>query len=348
MLQGSLENFALDEVLGLLSSTNKTGQLEISGDRGTGSLMFNEGRLVDGTASHTANGTEVEDVMFELLRYGDGTFTFTNREVGEGDSPQIVAKVLAAAENRLADWRQIEAVVPSLDHHVAPSADLPADEVSINRAEWAVLTVVASGCPASQVCQALELGEVEGSRQIKLLAERQLVSVSEPTTGIASMARASESLSPTATESTPAFEMPTGPAGEPDPIAAAPGMPAATELGDAALMGALTDDSLSAGLLSIEAMSEGAAATAEPEPTTAPAETEATTAESATDRPPMPPAPTAAELSEDDSAGTPDTPPSPAEISDFGASVDDLSALVDDSETAKSGGLLARYRKNDD
>ncbi|MDH5522215.1 MAG: DUF4388 domain-containing protein, partial [Acidimicrobiia bacterium] len=72
MLQGSLENFALDEVLGLLSSTSKTGQLDIKGDRGSGALMFREGRLVDGTASFTANGTGIEDVMFELLRYAEG------------------------------------------------------------------------------------------------------------------------------------------------------------------------------------------------------------------------------------------------------------------------------------
>ena len=44
MLQGSLENFALDEVLGLLSGTSKTGQLEIAGNRGTGTLVFHDGR----------------------------------------------------------------------------------------------------------------------------------------------------------------------------------------------------------------------------------------------------------------------------------------------------------------
>lgn len=180
MLQGSLENFALDEVLGLLSNTQKTGHLEIAGDRGSGSLQFSEGRLVKAGASNTANGVELEDVMFELLRYSDGTFTFNARDVDESEQSEIVASVLASAENRLRDWRQIEVVVPSLRHMVQPADELPADEVTINRSEWAALTTIAAGCPVSVVCDQLALGEVEGSRLVKDLAERKLISIETP------------------------------------------------------------------------------------------------------------------------------------------------------------------------
>jgi hypothetical protein len=180
MLQGSLENFALDEVLGLLSSTSKTGQLSIKGDRGTGSLSFRQGRLVDGTASYAANGTGIGDVMFELLRYSEGNFTFSAEEVEPTEFDEDVMSVLEDAENRLLDWRSIEAVVPTLNHIVTPVSDLPAEEVTITRGEWSALTTIAAGCPAMVVCERLNLGEVEGSRQIKNLAERQLVIISEP------------------------------------------------------------------------------------------------------------------------------------------------------------------------
>jgi len=133
MLQGSLDNFALDEVLGLLSGTSKTGHLELAGDRGSGSLLFSSGRLVEATASNTANGDELEDVMFELLRFADGTFTFNSRDVEMADKSENVASVLAQAENRLQDWRQIEAVVPSLRHMVTPAQDLPADRLTLLR-----------------------------------------------------------------------------------------------------------------------------------------------------------------------------------------------------------------------
>ncbi len=180
MLQGSLDNFALDEVLGLLSSTAKTGRLSLKGDRGDGSLMLNEGQLVDATASFTSNGSGPEDVVFELLRYVEGHFTFDVCEVAGADEARNILEVLSGAEGRLADWRVIEAVVPSLDHTVVPVTALPAEEITINRGEWATLRIIAAGCPASTVCEELGLGEVEGSRLIKGLADRQLVTVEMP------------------------------------------------------------------------------------------------------------------------------------------------------------------------
>lgn len=353
MLQGSLENFALDEVLGLLASTNKTGQLEIAGDRGTGALMFSDGRLVDGTASHTANGTEVEDVMFELLRYSDGTFTFTNREIDGGERAQNVASVLSGAEHRLQDWRQIEAVVPTLDHHIAPAEELPADEVTITRGEWAALTVIAAGCAASLVCDQLDLGEVEGSRQIKNLAERQLVTLSEPLGGFNAVSRGTGTLPArheTSTLGTTTQPVPTPEdlttietADIPAEISAeiSPEVPA--ELAgpsESSLLDSLSDDSLSDGILSIGAMSDGIG----PNGLT----TDSTNgADSSVDRPPMPPIPTPDELVDNGPLGTPPSPPSPEEINSFSENFDDLSGLVEDAEESK-GGLLARYRKNDD
>ncbi len=244
MLQGSLENFALDEVLGLLSSTSKTGQLDIKGDRGSGALMFREGRLVDGTASFTANGTGIEDVMFELLRYSEGSFTFTAREIEATEYEENVVSVLSAAENRLLDWRAIEAVVPSLSHLVAPATDLPADEVTITRDEWSALTTIGAGCPASTVCERLQLGEVEGSRQIKNLAERQLVVIGE-TGGLGSLKIRTPA---TQSQATPPPALAGNPAKAPAPdtddgvIADRPPMPPPPSIDDLALSSPSTDD----------------------------------------------------------------------------------------------------------
>ncbi len=180
MLQGSLDNFALDEVLGLLASTTKSGTLEVKGDRGTGTLGLRQGQLVGASASNTANGEGLEDVLFELLRFGEGSFTFTPGDVAGSEGPRAVPDVLSAAEDRLADWRTIETVVPSLNHTVSPVPALPDEEITITRREWSTLIVIGSGCPVSSVCADLGLGEVEGSRQVKILAERGLVSVGPP------------------------------------------------------------------------------------------------------------------------------------------------------------------------
>lgn len=183
MLQGSLENFALDEVLGLLANTSKTGHLEIAGDRGNGSLLFSSGKLVEATASNVGNGKNLEDIMFELLRFKDGTFNFDTRDVEMADEAASVDAVLVAADTRLRDWQQIEAVVPSLDHMVTPAAKLPSEEVTISQSDWSAITTIAAGCPVSVVCDELKLGEVEGSRLVKDLTERKLVSIGQPSVG---------------------------------------------------------------------------------------------------------------------------------------------------------------------
>jgi hypothetical protein len=342
MLQGSLENFALDEVLGLLSGTSKTGQLEIAGDRGTGSLMFYQGRLVDGTASYSANGTGLEDVMFELLRYEEGTFTFSLRDVTPGTSAENVASVLANAEARLRDWRSIEAVVPSLSHQVTPVAELPAEEVTIDRHEWAVLTVIASGCPVSMVCEKLELGEVEGSRQIKNLAERELVNVSEPissytrtrSTGSTSSAASSTtnstavgSASANGSSATGAGRTVATPTAQPSP--GVPPTPTPAQAQAAAEAGS--------GFASVTGELAG---TGESSP-------------AANGGPALGSLMGALGGQSDENGAVPDSgaslqsiPPSPAEIAGFSQNLEDASELVDPANDP--GGILSRYLRSED
>lgn len=180
MLQGSLEDFALEEILSLLADTTKSGQLDVNGDRGSGALVMCEGKLAGARASKCEANASQEDVMFELLRFSEGSFVFSNQNFEPTGDEKDIAGVLTIAEGRLIDWKAIAAVVPSLDHIVAPCRELPSDEITIDRSEWAVLGVVSNGARAGDVCDVLDLGEVEGCRKIKQLAERGLIELLDP------------------------------------------------------------------------------------------------------------------------------------------------------------------------
>src|SRR4051795_12598636 len=78
-LQGTLDTFALPDVLRLLASTKKSGRLRITGDRGHGSVWVDGGRVVGAEAAAVPSGCPPVDVVFDLLRYHQGSFTF---EVG--------------------------------------------------------------------------------------------------------------------------------------------------------------------------------------------------------------------------------------------------------------------------
>ncbi len=181
MLQGSLDDFALDEVLGLLASTSKSGRLRLSGNRGTGSLWLDKGSLTAAEASKIPGKAGVEDVVFEMLRFADGTFSFMIDDVPtEIGSPEQVDFVVQLAQDRLAEWRTIESVVPSLAHTISLADELPGDELEISRSEWKTVIAVSGNATVEPVCDQLGLDEVDGSRRIMQMIQRGLLTISDP------------------------------------------------------------------------------------------------------------------------------------------------------------------------
>lgn len=186
MLQGSLEDFSLDEVLGLVASTNKTGELRVDGDRGNGRVWLDGGALVAGSCSIDADapaGTTDErpiaDTIFELLRFRSGSFSFISGIELPSDDRHDVDEVLAAASKRVEEWTAIEAVVPSLDHVVRPADELDAETVTLDRDDWRTLVAIGEERRIGTVIERLGLDEVVGSRRLKDLVERSLLTVGD-------------------------------------------------------------------------------------------------------------------------------------------------------------------------
>jgi len=130
-LQGTLETFAVGDVLRLLASTNKTGRLRVSSNRGTGSVWIDGGRLRAAAATSAPVGAPISDVLFQLLRHRNGSFAFepdvdfaedTEPGATVSDPAADVVDETAQAEELLSEWRTIEEVVPSLDAFVTLSA----------------------------------------------------------------------------------------------------------------------------------------------------------------------------------------------------------------------------------
>lgn len=175
-LQGSLETFALPDVLVLLSSTKKDGELRVVGGRVDGRLWLEKGQMVH--ANVGGRETPFVDAIFELLRLDAGTFNF------EGDSPaphraepHPIDLVLADAQVRLSEWNDIARVVPHLDAVVDMAADAPGDEVTISRDHWHLLRKVAGGRSVHELMDALGRTEFDTCRTVKELVEAKLASI---------------------------------------------------------------------------------------------------------------------------------------------------------------------------
>lgn len=177
-LQGTLDTFALPDVLRLLAATKKTGRLRLTGGRGTGSVWVEAGAVSALEATHAPHATETVDALFELLRFEDGAFTFDAEAVH--DDPGALTDVeilLHQSEALLNEWRDIESVVPSMDAWVTLRKLLPVDEVNLDQGRWTTVVAVGGGATVRRVADELCLSELPVSRAIKDLVEVGLLSI---------------------------------------------------------------------------------------------------------------------------------------------------------------------------
>ena len=176
-LQGTLDTFELPDVLRLLASTRKSGRLDLHSDRGDGNVWMADGQVVGIAAPGSGTG-DLGDGLFELLRAREGDFAFQpGLEPAEAAGPADVEPLLAGAEVQLAEWREIEAVVPSLASWVGLAPELPSPTVTVDADTWRIVAAIGSGMTVAELGDALGLSEVPVSRLVRDLVELGLGSI---------------------------------------------------------------------------------------------------------------------------------------------------------------------------
>jgi len=180
-LQGSIDTFALEDVLRLVATTSKSGRLTLRGTRGVGELIVREGYVLGGSVTTDERISEPHELVFELLRLEDGEFVFEAAEIdGFGaDDPADVETVLDSATELLGEWREIESVIPGHDAVVALSPTGPANTVKIDPEQWRMIAVIASGVPVHELGDRLDSSTLETGRVLRTLVEHGLVAVDE-------------------------------------------------------------------------------------------------------------------------------------------------------------------------
>ena len=179
-LQGTLDTFALVDVFRLLASTNKTGRLRVTGNRGNGNVWFDGGGVVLASAPNTKPSDPPVSVIFELLRQRDGSFVFeADDTTPEAGAPSDVETLIREAEHLLIEWQEIEAVVPSIDLWVSLSAELPRPEVVVDEARWKIIVATGAGATVAEVGDRLGLGEIGISKAVKEVVEIGLLTISD-------------------------------------------------------------------------------------------------------------------------------------------------------------------------
>ena len=180
-LHGSLDSFTIPEVLRLLAGTEKSGYLALTGDRGNGGTWLDDGRLIGGRADAAQAEAEMVDILFELLRFEAGEFSFEeDRECATPNEPVDVDALLGAAETMLAEFRRLEKVVPSFEHVVELVETLPKEKVELNQGLWDSIVAAGRCHTIRDIGATLELGDLELLRAMRNLVEADLATLTEP------------------------------------------------------------------------------------------------------------------------------------------------------------------------
>jgi hypothetical protein len=176
-LQGTFDTLAFAELLLLLSDQRASGRLRVRSGDVAADLFLIDGELVMTEAPARGIPSRAEELCTDLLERSRGTFEFQPGVTSPVAATGTVKLrgVLTRARQRLEEWRELRAAVPSLDLRPHVVAELSADHVAIDRERWRVLAVIDGRRSIRSVGHALDLGDFELRRAIKGLLDEGLI-----------------------------------------------------------------------------------------------------------------------------------------------------------------------------
>jgi uncharacterized protein DUF4388 len=151
VLQGTLDTLALPELLGLLAQSRKTGALWLDAANSSAVLYIVDGRCCAAESSEAGEPltdesallSRVIDVCFAVERAEDGTFRFGPEEPSWVCEDTIDIEAAIDELGRLvAEWRDIQAVIPSLDCRIRLADELGIEELTVDRERWQLIVAL--------------------------------------------------------------------------------------------------------------------------------------------------------------------------------------------------------------
>jgi uncharacterized protein DUF4388 len=151
LLQGTFDTLALQELLGLLAQSRKTGAIWLDAGPASAVIYVVDGRCCAALSNEAAEPIDnapalvvrLVDLCFAVARAEDGSFRFGVEEPPWACPETIDLEVANDELSRLLEeWRLIQAVIPSLECRLRLSEDLGIDELVVDRERWRLLTAI--------------------------------------------------------------------------------------------------------------------------------------------------------------------------------------------------------------
>lgn len=177
MLNGSLEPFALTDVLHLMSASKVSGRLDVRRSGRAASFML-QGGVVLGVAPEGGGVLDEDgsiDLALEILDGSGGTFAVEPGPPGSGPVHLGVDELLERVSARRGEWKEVSEAIGSLDRALRLASAIGSDVVTVSAEEWRLLAAVAAGRSAREVARTRGTKAYETACGLAALARKGLV-----------------------------------------------------------------------------------------------------------------------------------------------------------------------------
>jgi hypothetical protein len=195
-LQGTFDVLDFSAVLEILASRTMTGRLHVRSRSFAANLFLVDGQIVGADQSeHQAAAVagdvtqRAQEICFELLGTDRGNFEFHPAKPNGpvGGTVLTVADALDEARRRLAEWQELQLLIPSLDVQPRLVTELDPGEVTLDREQWRVLTAVDGRRNLRSIARTFNMSDFEVCRAMRNLLTAKVIELDMRQAGIASI-----------------------------------------------------------------------------------------------------------------------------------------------------------------
>ena len=153
LIQGSMREAPLPDIIQLVSQGGKTGCFHVSDDLRRAKIYLKAGRLVHAVT----NDHEGLDAVYEVALWLDGNYHFEeNDAVLDATITKPNASILMEMHRRMDEWRVLSQKIPSLDLH-PNSTLLPGETPSgVNPREAKLLSIITGYYTVGELAEVLK------------------------------------------------------------------------------------------------------------------------------------------------------------------------------------------------
>jgi hypothetical protein len=173
VLRGNLSQLSLLDILRMLTSSSRSGRLDVRQGAKTGEIYLQRGGIV-----HAVTGAQIgEKGVYTLMGWLEGDFSFTpDVEPPERSIESTTEQLMLEASRQAQQWADIKDVLSSTEavFNINPSGST--NTVSLKPLEWQVLAQINGERSVAEIAGILGLNEFDVARIVYSLTTAGLMS----------------------------------------------------------------------------------------------------------------------------------------------------------------------------